>query len=150
MMNDDESVERAMKDALESPADELFSAEEREKIASLVEDPQAQPGYDLMRGTLVWDDEIPAELEGDPIMPPAWWKLQMLCYHRSMSWRPKELEKGAEDHRAPWIAASRAAWEKAQASGLRWIGFLPARVDPGNLPLLIQLEEAELGDFSEG
>lgn len=93
--NDDDPLTQAMNDALESPPEALFSPEEREKIESLVEDPHARPGYELLRGALVWNDEIPHDFEP--------------------------------------------------------IGFLPSRVDPRNLALLIEFEKAEwFDDLSEG
>jgi len=149
-MTDDDPVAQAMKDALDSRPDALFSPEEREKIESLVEDPRAQPGYELQRGALVWHDEIAPGFGACQTMSVAWWKLHMLQYYRTMSWRPEELEKGAKDFRSSFIAASRAVWEKAYASGLRWIGFLPSRVDPKNLAVLIEFEKAEFGDPEEG
>lgn len=146
MTDSDDPVAQAMKDALVSRPEALFSPEERGKIESLVEDPRAQPGYELSRGALVWNDEIPRDFAPRGTMSAAWWKLHMLQYYRTMSWRPEEMEKAAKDFRRSFVAASRAVWEKAHASGLRWVGFLPSRVDRRNLAVLIEFEKDEFGD----
>jgi hypothetical protein len=137
MTTDAKHIERVMEEVLRIAPEELFTAEERRRIEALVEGCE-EPVYDLLRGALVWRDEVP-----DDFTPPsaAWVKLIMLQYYRSLSWRPEEMSRGAEDIRREMISASRAVWEKAHAIGLRWIGFLPSRVDSRNLSVLLEHEK---------
>jgi hypothetical protein len=130
-----------MNDAIDSDSNDLFLPADRAKIEALAEDPNAQVGYELTKGMLVWSDEIPSD-----IGMPAWEKLVMLQSYRSLMYRPEEFRDGLEDYIRDWFAACRETWEKARASGLRWIGFAPSRTDPANLALLLELEKLEFSD----
>lgn len=133
---------RAMRDATAAALEEgtdLLTPAERAALEALVQDPKATISYELLRGILCWSDEAPVD-DGTGV---TFWKIVMLQSYRSMMWRLEHHQQPA--HLRDWFMTCRAAWEKAHASGLRWIGFPPSRTDPANLALLLEFEEAEFG-----
>jgi hypothetical protein len=123
-------------------SNDLFPPADRAKIEALTEDPNAQVSYELTKGMLAWSDEMPRDVELSTIE-----KLVMLQSYRSMMYRPEEYRESRDELVRDWFAACRATWEKARASGLRWIGFAPSRTDPANLALLLELEKSEFPDM---
>jgi hypothetical protein len=131
-----------MNDPIDSDSNDLFLPADRAKIEALAEDPNARVSYELTKGMLVWSDERPRDVEFSTLK-----KLIMLQSYRSMMYRPEELRDSQDELVRDWFAACRATWEKARASGLRWIGFAPSRTDPANLALLLELEKIDLPDM---
>ena len=128
-----------MNDALSGDSTDLFSPADRAKIEALTEDPGARVGYEISKGMLIWSDELPRDLPKE-----AFDRLVMLVSYRSMMYRPQDDQASGHGPPRAWLAACRTVWEKAQASGLRWIGFAPSRTDPANLAKLLELEQDDL------
>ena len=131
----------AAKQAALSENGDFFTANERAQLETLVEDPDCKPGYDYLRGVLAWEDESPVEEDDGTEL---FWKVVLLQSYRSMMWRPEYHQD--LNHVREWFVAAKAAWEKAQASGLRWIGFSPKRTNPANLSVLLAFKKAEFDD----
>ncbi|WP_437764081.1 hypothetical protein WMF27_37500 [Sorangium sp. So ce281] len=131
-----------MNDLFDSDSNELFPPADRAKIEALTEDPDARVSYELTKGMLAWSDEQPRDVELSTFM-----KVVMLQSYRSMMYRPEEFRDSQDEFVRDWFAACRATWERARASGLRWIGFAPSRTDPANLALLLEFERIEFSDM---
>ncbi|WP_437894768.1 hypothetical protein [Sorangium sp. So ce124] len=131
-----------MNDLFGTDSNDLFPPADRAKIEALTEDPDAKVGYELTKGMLVWSDEKPRDVELSTFE-----KMMMLLSYRSMMYRPEGFRDSQDEFVRDWFAACRATWERARASGLRWIGFAPSRTDPANLALLLELEKIEFSDM---
>ncbi|WP_437734582.1 hypothetical protein [Sorangium sp. So ce1335] len=123
-------------------SNDLFPPADRAKIEALTEDPDARVSYELTKGMLVWSDERPRNVEASTFK-----KLIMLQSYRSMMYRPEQFRDSQDELVRDWFEACRATWEKARASGLRWIGFAPSRTAPANLALLLELEKIDFPDM---
>lgn len=137
---DDDLSRKATSEALRAALSEdtdFLTVDERAQLEALVLRPRSKPYYEYLRGLLGWKDEFP-NVDYDT---PLFWKVVLLQSYRSMMWRPEyHLENGKVTN---WFVAAKAAWDKSQASGLRWIGFSPKRVDPANLARLLKFAEEE-------
>ncbi|WP_437974790.1 hypothetical protein WMF11_41950 [Sorangium sp. So ce295] len=131
-----------MNDVFDSDSNDLFPPADRAKIEALTEDPNATVGYELSKGILMWSDEEPRDVEMSTFT-----KIMMLMAYRSMMYRPEMFRDSQDEFIREWFAACRATWERARASGLRWIGFAPSRTDPANLALLLEAERIEFSDM---
>ncbi|CAN97693.1 MULTISPECIES: hypothetical protein [Sorangium] len=131
-----------MNDLFDGDSNDLFPPADRAKIEALTEDPDATVGYELSKGMLVWSDEIPRDIDMSTFK-----KIVMLLAYRSMMYRPEEFRDSQNELVRDWFPTCRATWERARASGLRWIGFAPSRTDPANLARLLELEKSEFSDM---
>jgi hypothetical protein len=84
-----------------------FSARDRAAVEGCVYDPAAEPGYEAIKGCLIWSDERPVNITSE-----GYDKLSDLWIARSYIHRGLPL--------APRL---QAAWERAVADGIRWPGF---------------------------
>ncbi|MBZ5610178.1 MAG: hypothetical protein LAP38_18100 [Acidobacteriia bacterium] len=84
-----------------------FSDRDRAIVEALVFDAAEEPGYEALKGCLVWRDEQPNNITNE-----GWDKLCDLWIARSY------LHRGE-----PMKDQFRSAWEQAQREGIRWPGF---------------------------
>ena len=105
----------------------LFSESDRRLIETLVYDPGLVPGYEVLRGCLVWQDENRDDLsrEGQRRIHDLQ-AARSLLFHRTArtgQWSA-ETEKFFESIRPKY----RAIWGQAIAENLRWPGFHPSGI----------------------
>jgi len=67
-------------------SEKLFDGEDLARIEALRLDPEAKPGYCLIKSCLAWDDERP-----DGVTKEAWYTLCDLWIARSFLHRGKEI-----------------------------------------------------------
>ena len=88
-----------------------FEDRDRKIIESLTYQPGLQPGFEALKGCLVWADERPDNLTpaGYDRLCDLWIARTILCHDPS--------------RRTLNDAHYRAAWSRAKAEGIRWPGF---------------------------
>lgn len=91
----------------------LFTGRDLELLEALVYDPALEPGYEILKDCLVWDDEVP-----DGLTPAGHETLGDLLVARSRVQRGRPLAPDplAGDH-------YRVVWERALGQRFSWPGF---------------------------
>ena len=113
---------------------DILNPSDRVIIESSQYDPLQSPGYEMVKGMLVWPDELPDGLSNEgraQIM-----KLliaRSLLHHRTPRLSPMSTKTQA--YYAEILPPFKALWDHAHSSGLQWAGFHPTR---------LQLSEADL------
>jgi hypothetical protein len=90
----------------------LFALRDLKVIEALVYNPSLEPGYELLKGCLIWRDEMP-----DNITPQGWDVLGTLWGARAQL---HNINAGAE----PWLPGyGRETWDQAMKEITNWPGF---------------------------
>jgi hypothetical protein len=109
---------------------------DRELIASLHFDPDAEPAFEAIKGCLVWPDEVPEELSRE-----GYERLSTVIAARGM------LHRGRDVHSLP--PTFREAWVSALAEVGSWPGFRRVALSPADARYLNE-ELLELTESDEG
>ena len=114
-----------------------FSDRDRAIVESLTYDPAATPGFELLKGCLVWADERP-----DGLTSEGWDRLTDLWAARSFMHRGEpftDKQFGGRQYEK--------AWNQALREGIRWPGFLRVELSPEDRAYLENcLRECREGD----
>lgn len=96
----------------------LFSEHDRKIIESAPIEPKSGPGYELLKGILIWQDETPMGIPFDTIE-----LLIDLQIARAIKYHGRDLPEFLNPSRYLKL------WEQALEEGLKWHGFLPERLN---------------------
>ena len=100
----------------------LFSDRDRALVEALVFEPALKPGYELLKGCLIWrEDEVP-----DGLTPDGYETLCDLLVAR----RFIHLGKPFPSAQSVIGCQLQPTWETALASGLKWNGFRRLKLSP--------------------
>ena len=90
-----------------------FSEEELKLIEALTYNPELEPRYDIMKDSLIWDDEIPDKFNGDSYEKVGDLLIARSFIHRKVPFSSWRL--------APTYFAE--VWSNATTQGFKWPGF---------------------------
>src|SRR5262245_9078634 len=116
----------------------FLSERDRATVEALVYDPAAEPSFELLKGCLIWRDEIPINIssEGYDRVCDLW--AARSCLHRGVPMAPVPI---AGDR-------FKNAWEQAQREGLQWPGFRRVTLSETDRAYLDRsLAELETGEY---
>ena len=112
-----------------------FTERDRALVEGLTYDPSLKPGFELLKGCLIWEDERP-----DGLTPENYEKLCDLWIARSCLHRGLAIGEGTLDPQY-----FKDAWDAAIRDGIRWPGFQRLKLSPEDKAML----DACLEDESE-
>jgi hypothetical protein len=107
---------------------ELFTESDRTLIEALTYNPNLAPGYEILRGCLVWADETPdgISFSGRQRIHDLQTARSLLC-HRTPLLEP--ISASLQRYYDDVLIKYRPIWDQALSARLQWPGFHPSRLE---------------------